>query len=92
MAGQTRGIVIGGHLPAEVQAAGGGQPLSRQRQKRNVAAGRQGLAVVIPDRIRQAMRQRLPGVQRAASLPGVQRRSALAHGTLLDSAGRQKVS
>ena len=58
MAGQTRGIVIGGHLPAEVQAAGGGQPLSRQRQKRNVAAGRQGLAVVIPDRIRQAMRQR----------------------------------
>ena len=39
-----------------------------------------------------AGRQRLPGVQRAASLPGVQRRSALAHGTLLDSAGRQKVS
>ena len=32
-----------------------------------------------------------PGVQRAAPLPGVQRRSALAHGTLLDSAGRQKV-
>ena len=41
---------------------------------------------------RDAGRQRLPGVQRAAPLPEVQRRSALAHGTLLDSAGRQKVS